>query len=48
MFWIAAAVLLCVGMAALVAVSRAKRPGDLHDLGSVSAHWVAEHQAESR
>jgi hypothetical protein len=42
-----------IGMAliaaiALLAVILAKRSIDVEDLGSVSAHWIAEHYVDSR
>ena len=44
MFWIGIGATLVAGIV-VVAVSLAKRPA--HDLGSVSAHWIAEHRMDS-
>ena len=44
MFWLGIGVTLVV-ITALMTVILAKRPVD--DLGSVSAHWVAEHRVDA-
>ena len=36
--------MLVGGMVALVVVIFAKRPADVRKLGSVSDHWIAEHE----
>jgi hypothetical protein len=48
MFWIGTAVTLVAGIVALLAVLLTKRPADVNELGSVSAHWIAEHRVDSR
>jgi hypothetical protein len=43
MLWIGTAVTLVAGIVALRMVL-AKRPADVDELGSVSDHWIAEHE----
>jgi hypothetical protein len=47
MVWIGASVTLVAGIVALIVVILAKRPADVDDLGTVSAHWIAQHRADS-
>lgn len=48
MFWIGMAATLVAGMVALVVAILTKRPADMGELGSVSAHWTARHRVDSR
>ena len=36
------------GVVVLMVVVFAKRPANVEDLGSVSAHWIAAHRVEAR
>ena len=47
MLWIGTALTLVAGILVLVVVILAKRPADVHELGSVSGRWIAEHRVDS-
>ena len=46
MRWRGTAVTMVVGMVALLVVMLAKRSTHGQELGSVSAHWIAEHRVD--
>jgi len=46
MLWLGTAVTLVAGIVALTAVILVKRPVAIDELGSVSAHWIAEHRVD--
>jgi len=48
MLWIGTALTLVAGVVVLMVVVFAKRPANVEDLGSVSAHWIAAHRVEAR
>ena len=48
MFWIETTVTAVVGLGALIAVIRARRPTAHPELGSVSRQWVVEHRVDSQ
>ena len=47
MLWIGTAATLVAGIVAM-AVTFAKRPADVDELGSMSNQWIAEHRVDSR
>ena len=46
MLWIAVGVVLVVAIG-VIRVILAPRAGDVHDLGSVSDQWIAQHRVDS-
>lgn len=46
MFWLAIGAVSIVGFVMLLAILLAKRP--MVDVGSVSAHWMAEYRSSTR
>lgn len=46
MLWIG--LTLVVGVIALRVTILVRRPRDVDELGSVSAHWIAEHRVDSQ
>ena len=46
MLWIGTAVTLVAAIVALMVVILANRPVDVHELGSVSDHWIAQHRSQ--
>ncbi len=46
MLWIGTAVTLVAAIVALMVVILANRPVDVHELGSVSDHWMAKHRSQ--
>jgi hypothetical protein len=46
MLWIGTAVTLVAAIVALMVVILGHRSVDVHELGSVSDHWIAQHRSQ--